>query len=324
MVPALQGGVKMKQAGEQGYHIREIQTFAMRLINEPEFAMQLITEHIVPVTYLDHDGRPPSWVDLSDGQALAYKRLCQRNSSDDLTVQFIGTAASYICMKQINMSQELLNENDGEERHYKAKRANNKGDERTFGYKDWIEHIAPRINGARLDGIVMQTINGTMEWLEEKGEDEQRRLLKANSNYKVTAGMKEHHDKRIGLCADAAAKKQDGAAIEKGRMALANRKEKRALIEGAEIWLLPDIDAKFAGATGTSKELIDGMKLQWKWWQKQAVENGEKARSFPNLIVSDGDEVINQQSKQKRAGRERAMPIQCQEGTVGSALWGEC
>ena len=109
MVPALMLTAKgMTHFKDQQWVIKAIHAFIDKVANDKEFARTLMTEHISPVSFVNHDGASPFSGVASDNQRLAYQQLCKTTDNDEMCLQMLQWTATAMIKTNFDMSANLV------------------------------------------------------------------------------------------------------------------------------------------------------------------------------------------------------------------------
>ena len=205
--PALLAGARcMPLVNQQRKVVRSIHDMLHKVTDlNTDYAKSLITEQVDargnvthPVTFLssllDEMGMPKDMLDLKALHLLAYQRMCQSNSTDELVIDKLRISAAAMVKKQIDMSSDLLFKEA--EQEFFGKAASNTCCERSFGFLDWWKKFASRQKTVRTNGLIMFKVNNTVDWLRAKSQEDRDRIMDVIRKWRYRKSKEAKEQKR--------------------------------------------------------------------------------------------------------------------------------
>ncbi len=258
MMPCLLVSATMKQCDSQRKYVRMMQNYFKLLMESREECRKLITyqEDGRPLTFLPRAELDAIATGLSEGHAIAYKRLCQPAGDDEIVIDMIQMAAAQMSKTQLNMSADLILD---EARERVDKPADNIAAERSFGFLGFRKHLAWNENLVRTNGIMLWRLNEVSAWLASKTEEERVTLINVVTGKKFRQAILRRHKIREQAIEDS---KQAAQAewLAAGQLKL---QQKAAMLKDQDTWTLQDLEGRLA-LYDNAKRKVAAMKQQWQ------------------------------------------------------------
>ena len=172
----------------------------------------------------------------------------------------------------INMSQDLLEVTEQEERKFVGKKGDNIYDERYFSKMDWRNTLSKMMSQVSKDALCMWETNKTEDWLDCLPKQVADDLVKIFSWCKLTdetiaKSAKDEKDAKDER------KRREGEVIKKARAEAEEKRKCLTLPEGEEQWTAATCDEKFAelqtsGLRADAKKEV--MYRQWRFIREWA------------------------------------------------------
>ena len=308
MNPLLLVAASIKKVNDQRKYLQELQVFLEKVICEREFARKLITQrgHNLPFTFLADSDFKELYKGQSAGHRLAYEAVCTSQASDDLTLDMIQFSASYMAQKQLNMSADMILE-DFADAEFPSKPADNIAAERWFGFVDWRRKMAHHENLIRADGILCWNLNEVSEWLAEKPQAEQDRLINLVSTVNFRSKMMAKQ--RLRKEAADEASRERAQLLE--ALGMAKVDQLAAILALQDMWTAGEVDDRLQNMDRAPEKLA-AMKAQWnhvkEWCKKAGVKfpfdrqpKGSSVTTWSNaLVILLSKDIINTQVRGTR------------------------
>eukprot|EP00961_Rhodomonas_salina_P012811 172564-Rhodomonas_salina.1 len=259
MVPALKAcATGIKHAGQQGPEIRKTHKFLKRCVEEKGYARLLITKHDAPVSYVNPDGLYHEDAFCSPAQREAYNRMCEPCEHDDITVEVLETVAAAMLKVNINMSWDLLRDEEGaldHLEHSEGKSADNITDERYFAKMDWRTRISRMLSQIRKDALCVWETNKTSEWIDSLPREIGDELICIFAQHSVTEATIQLDKKRY-VTAEKKRKQKDAEDIESQAKKTNAENAKLTLPDGFERWTVDDCEERLQALQAIRLKLL--------------------------------------------------------------------